>query len=397
MALRPEPSLDNDLIPFEVATAPRVGSRITEQFIEARVAAGGQVFSLKGGPVKPFPLHIREAVLEALDAKDLRPSRGLLDLRTAITSLLFKECQVSIDPESNILITNGAMHGLSVVFRTLLEPGDQVVIPAPAFFFDGLVRLARAEPIYVPSTEGDNWKWDIERLAHAIGPKTKIIIACNPNNPTGYLPTSQDLQELVDLAQEHNLVIVADESYNRMIYEGHPFSSFGSFLPQENIVLVRSMSKSYAMPNWRIGFVAASEALLNACLKIFEWDCLHCNYVGQKVASAAIQGPQDWLDGVSREYELQRDIVYSAIQRTEFLSCVSPKAGPFHFVNTSRLNPNSGEVAEALLNQAGIPTVPGEFFQAPGYLRLPFGGDVKVIQQMSEALVQWDAEKARGF
>jgi aspartate/methionine/tyrosine aminotransferase len=182
-----------------------------------------------------------------------------------------------------------------------------------------------------------------------------------------------------------------------MIYEGLYFSSFGSFLPLENIVLVRSMSKSYAMPNWRIGFVVASEGMLNACLKIFEWDCLHCNYVGQKVAAAAIRGPQDWLDGVAREYELQRDMVYSAIQRTEFLSSVSPKAGPFHFVNTSRLNPNSGEVAEALLNEAGIPTVPGEFFQAPGYLRLPFGGDVKVIQQMSEALVRWDAEKAKGF
>lgn len=396
MTLRHDAGHKNDLIPPEIETTPRVGSRITEQFVEARVAAGGQVFPLKGGPVKPFPPHIREAAIEALDGKDLRPSRGLLDLRTAIASLLRQECGVSIDPESNILITNGAMHGLSVVFRTLLEPGDQVLIPAPTFFFDGLVRLARAEPIYVACSESDNWKWDLERLSQAIGPKTKIIIACNPNNPTGYLPSHQDLQGLVNLAQKHNLVIVADECYKRMIYEDFSFSSFGSFLSHENIVLVRSMSKSYAMPNWRIGFVVASDAMIYACLKIFEWDCLHCNYVGQKVAAAAIRGPQDWLNRVAKEYEVQRDIVYAAIQRTELLSCIAPKAGPFHFINTSRLNSNSDEVAEALLAEAGIPTVPGEFFQAPGYLRLPFGGDVEVIQQMSEALVRWDSERAKG-
>lgn len=397
MTLRHEASHDKHLIPLEIGITPRVGSRITEQFIEARIAAGGRVFSLKGGPVKPFPPHVRQAVMEALDGPDLRPSRGLLDLREAIANLLLEECRAAIEPESQLLITNGAMHGLSVVFRTLLEPGDQVVIPAPAFFFDGLIRLARAEPIYVPCAESDNWKWDMERLAGAIGPKTKIIIACNPNNPTGYLPTPQDLRDLVVLANKHNLVIVADESYNRMIYDGLEFSSFGALLPRENIVLVRSMSKSYAMANWRIGFVAASATMTDAFLKILEWDCLHCNYVGQKVAAAAIRGPQDWLSQVAIEYQLRRDIVHTALQRTELLSSVLPQAGPFHFVNTSRLNLDSGAIAELLLAEAGIPTVPGEFFQAPGYLRLPFGGDVQVIRQMSDALVRWDAARTKGF
>jgi aminotransferase len=332
-----------------------------------------------------------------MEERNTRPSRGILELRTAIAELLSRECGASIDRETNVLVTNGAMHALDVVFRALLGPGDRVIIPSPTFFYGGMIRLTGAEPVYIPCYEEDGWRWDLSRISQAIDSNTKLFIACNPSNPTGYLPTRQDIDAILELAQKHNFVILSDESYERLVYDGASHYSIGPFLRSwQNTVLIRSMSKSYAMSTWRIGYIVGSDAMIDACLKVFEWECLYCNYIAQKAAAAAIQGPQDWLLDIVPEYQRNRDIAYGYVQQTELLSCICPKASPFLFINVSCLGSDCRSLAEDLLLEAGIPTVAGWYFQAPGYVRVPFGGDIDTIHFMGESLLRWaDNKKVR--
>ena len=373
-----------------VADLESVGSRDLEKRIASLQRTGMKILPLKGGATRPLPEHIRKAVLQALDEGDVRPSRGLSELREAITDLLQQEIGVSIDPERHVMITNGAMQALNITFRALLNPGDRVVIPSPAFFFGGMIRLAGGEPVYVPCSENEEWRWDLARISQAIDARTKLVLACNPTNPTGYLPTPEDLQRLLDLAKKHNFLVVADESYKRFVYDGAAFSSAGALLAtHENVILISSMSKDYAIPNWRVGYIVASASLISTFVKLLEWECLHCGYVGQKVAAAAIQGPQDWLVDLPSAYQRNRDIAYEAVQQTQILSCVKPKAGPFLFVNVFGCERDCGKVAEELLVDAGIATVPGSYFQAPGYLRVPFGGTTDTLHALANSLRQW--------
>lgn len=396
MAVRVDLPLAEEYVPRRVSSLDSVGSRTWDELSAHLQATGAEVLPIRGGPSRPLPSHVRDAVVQAMDHKPRTSARGMPELRVTIAELLSRECATSVNPDTDVLVTNGAMHALSVVFRALLEPGDRVLIPAPSFFFEGMIRLAGAEPVYVPCYQEEDWRWDVSRIAEAVDSRTKMFIACNPSNPTGYLPTQQDMGAIVELSQVHKFIVLSDESYDRLVYDKASFTPMGGLgAPWENLITVRSMSKSYAMPSWRIGYIAASAPVVEACLKVFEWDCLHVNYVAQAASVAALRGPQGWLDGIVSEFESNRMLAYTAVQQAEALSCVFPQAGPFLFLNVSGLGQNCERLAEDLLREAGVPTVPGRYFQQPGYLRLPFGGDSRVVQAMAEALRSWAGSKSR--
>ena len=369
-----------------VTDLQRVGSREMEDWIELRREQGRDVLKLRGGPVLRLPDHVRHAALAALDEPDRRPSRGLPELREAISTALASEAGARVDAEREILITNGAMHALNIVLRTLVEAGDEVIIPTPNYFFDGVVRLTGATPVYVPSDESGGWCWDFDRIEAAISPRTRLIVFSNPTNPTGYLPTEDDLLRLMELGRQHGFRVLSDESYDRFVYDSAPFTSLAALDGGDGRVVVRSLSKSHALANWRIGYVIAEAGVSESFTKVLEWDCLHCGYVPQRVAQAAVAGSQDWLTGIPAIYQANRDRLLAAVAESGWLSASKPAAAPFLFLNTARSEAATGRAGDQLLLDIGIPTVPGQFFGAPGHARLPIGVDSATLERLEELL-----------
>ena len=323
--------------------------------VERRLA-GTDVLPLNGSMAAPLPQHVREAVVAALDEHTVTPpSRGHLALREAIARSL----PAPADPERGILVTNGAMHALSLTFRALLAPGDEVIVPVPCYFFAGLIE--RAGGVFVPVQS-----WDPSAIDAAVTPKSRILVLTNPNNPDGYLPARAAIDELLALATRHGLLVITDEAYERCIHDGELASAWGA----PNVVLIRSLGKSLAMPAWRIGFVAAEWAVIDACLHELEWDVIRVSHVAQRAATAAIEGPQDWLAEVARGYRRDRDAAHAAISDHPVVSADLPPAGPFLWLALGGLS------SQDLIDE-GFPVVDGAAFGAPGYARLPFGGCAK--------------------
>lgn len=318
-----------------------------------RAAAGKKLRPLKGSVAAPLPPHVREAVLAALDEHAVTPpSRGHVALREAIARSL----PAPADPERELLVTNGAMHALNLVFRALLEPGDQVIVPTPCYFFAGVVE--RAGGVFVPVTG-----WDLDAIEAAVTPRSRALVLTNPNNPDGRLPTRAEVDELLALASRHDLTVVTDEAYERCIHEGELASAWGS----PNVILIRSLGKSLAMPAWRIGFVAAEAGFVDRCLAELEWDVIRVAHVAQRAATAALEGPQDWLDEVAAGYRRDRDAAHAWVTEHPTLNAALPAATPFLWLDLGGLS-SAGLLAE------GLPVVDGAAFGAPGHARLPVAG-----------------------
>jgi aspartate/methionine/tyrosine aminotransferase len=318
-----------------------------------RRLAGAEVLPLKGTMAAPLPGHVREAVLAAVEEHAATPpSRGHVALREAIAQSL----PAPADPELGILVTNGAMHALSLLFRALLEPGDEVLVPVPCYFFAGLIE--RAGGVFVPVPG-----WDPSAIEAAVTPRSRALVVTNPNNPDGHLPSRAEIDELLALAARQSLTVITDEAYERCIHDGELASAWGA----PNVILVRSLGKSLAMPAWRIGFVAAEPPVIDACLRELEWDVIRVGHVTQRAATAALEGPQDWLDEVAAGYLRDRDAAHAAIAEHSTLSAALPPAGPFLWLELGGLS-SADVIAE------GFPVVDGAAFGTPGYARLPFGG-----------------------
>jgi aspartate/methionine/tyrosine aminotransferase len=331
-----------------------------------RALAGRDMLPLRGTLAAPLPPHVREAVRAATveEYAVTPPSRGHAALREAIASSLPEPA----DPERQILVTNGAMHALSLTFRALLQPGDEVIVPIPCYFFAGLIERAGGVFVPVPS-------WDPEAIERAVTPRSRVLVLTNPNNPTGYLPTRAEIDELLAVATRNNVTVLTDEAYERCIHEGELASAWGT----PNVILIRSLGKSLAMPAWRLGFVAGEASFVDACLRELEWDVIRVSHAAQRAATAALDGPQDWLDDVAAAYRADRDAAHAVVADDHMLSAPLPVAGPFLFLHLGELH------IENLL-AAGVPVVDGVGFGAPGYARLPFAGAADLRDELHRRL-----------
>jgi aminotransferase len=350
--------------------------------------AGYPVLRLIGAPIVPMPEHIRRAAMDAIEVSDPpRDTRGLPELRGAIASQLGVEQGLTVDADANLLITHGAMHGLNLVLRALIGRGDEVVIPSPCFFFEGAVQHSGAAPVYVSGSEEFGWSWNLDAIEKAITSRTRALLICNPNNPDGFLPREADLRNMLEIAARHELLVIADESYQRFTFDGLPFTPIASVdKGYPHLVTVTSLSKNYAFANWRVGYVSAQADILASIHRAFEWDAIYCGYVQQCAALAAITGPQDWLEEPIRQYQRKRDVVYAAIQESNLFRAVRPQGGVFVLVNCGELAATAQEIDELLLSN-GVPSVPGRYFHAPEtHVRLVFGSALPVLHELAHKL-----------
>ncbi|WP_154676273.1 pyridoxal phosphate-dependent aminotransferase [Amycolatopsis benzoatilytica] len=344
---------------------------------------GGRILPLMGAPVLPMPEHVREAVRQAMDQPDPRDSRGLPELRAAIAA----ELSPGVDPERRLLVTNGAMHGLSLALRTLLAPGDEVIVPTPAYFFDGAIRESGATPKYVPSHSG--WTFDLDGMAAAVTSRSRAVLLCNPVNPTGYLPDAETVAAVVGLAARHGLFVVSDDSWQHFVFDGrrhHPVEALAETWP--HLITVTSLSKYYALATWRLGYVLAPPAVVDAMERRLQWEAVCCGAIPQHAAAAALTGPREWLDRALSTYQRKRDLVCAGVEASGLPAPVRPGGGAFLLADCARLGDTPDAIDRALLRN-GIATIRGTDLHAPeSHVRITFGAAEPVLEELVGALSQ---------
>jgi aspartate aminotransferase len=367
-------------------TLPRVTSNELSDAADRLRSQGKDILTLCGTPFWRPPEHVLEAAERAAQENVNPPSKGFLELRQAIAHKLEGE-GIDADPRSQILVTNGAMHALSLVFATLLDPGDEVVMYRPGFFFFGPIRLAGGVPTYAKTKQENHWRWDPEALEKAISPQTRMIVIDSPTNPTGYVSTKEDLLALAEIARKYDLLVVSDESYDNMIYEGARHVRLASVREfRERTITVCSFTKTFALQPWRLGFVLASSQITEHLQRVLEWNVLRCSHVAQRVGQAALEGPQVWVSDIAVRFQRGRDLMVEQLKSAAGLEFVVPKGGPFLFVNVAGLGMSGTEFSRWLLNEYGVPTDPGEFFGSGSHVRLPFGGPDDVIAEAGKRI-----------
>ncbi|MYW04288.1 pyridoxal phosphate-dependent aminotransferase [Streptomyces sp. SID3343] len=362
----------------------------------ARTATPGRVAAVafRGVPMLPMPEHVVEAARAAAGEVFPRRSRGSAELRRAIASRLEAVHGVVVDPENELLITHGAQHGMSVALRALLSPGDEVLVPAPSYFFDGMIRMAGARPVYVPSDEDAGWDHVPEAVAAAVTPATRALLICNPNNPTGWVPSHETLGRLLDIAARSGLTVFSDECYERYVWDGP------GYVPQmllrdhhRDLVTVTSLSKNFAFTGWRVGYVNAPAHLLEPIHRAFEWDAINVGDVAQAAAHAVMTGPQHWIEREFATMRARRDILRDGL-RSAGLESVRPDAGVFVFVDCTPLGVR-GRRLEQLLLDHGLSALAGDAFAGPDtHVRMLYGGSAADLEEVGRRLAALTARRA---
>lgn len=309
-------------------------------------------------------------------------SQGEIALREAIAQRLRDEgIRTGLD---RLLITNGAMQGLDICFRTLLSPGEEVLMPHPGFFIQGIVGRAGGVVRGFPSPEGDGFRPDWDSAQKQITNRTRILFINSPVNPTGYVYTRDDVERALQLAQAHDMWIISDESYSRFVYRGLKHGSVASLPGAEHrTILIRSFSKDYAMSAWRLGYVSMPFPLVNRLVRALEWSCLSVNRVAQAAGLAALTGPDDWIRRFVADAERHATVFPDALNAMEGMRCQRPGGGLNILVG---FDGPIDDIVERLVLEGGVPVHPGEAFGAPGYFRIQFGATDAALELARERI-----------
>lgn len=348
-------------------------------------AQGVDVINLSvGEPDFNTPAHIKEAANKAIDDNFsfYTPVAGYMSLRKAISAKLKRENGVDFAPEQ-VVVSGGAKQALCNAILALVNPGDEVVIPTPAWVsYMEMVKLAEGVNVEVPASIDQDFKVTPAQLEAAITPRTRLIIFCSPSNPTGSVYTREELQGLVDVLAKHpQVTVLADEIYEHINFTGS-FTSMASFPELEGrVVIINGVSKAYAMTGWRIGFMAAPADIAKAATKLQGQYTSNPSSIAQKAAEAAYDGPQDCVHEMNEAFHRRRDLVVELAKEIPGLKVNVPQGAFYLFPEVSsffgkshagRTINNSADLAMFLLEEGHVATVDGAAFCAPGYIRLSY-------------------------
>ncbi|MEM1537468.1 MAG: pyridoxal phosphate-dependent aminotransferase [Candidatus Nezhaarchaeales archaeon] len=340
-----------------------------------------------GEPDFDTPSHIKEAAKKALDEgyTHYTPNPGFPDLRRAIAKKLKAENHIDVDEEEVVVTDGGGTGALSLAILALVNPGDEVIIPNPGFVvYEAAVIIAGGKPVYATVREEDQFRLMPEEVARRVTSKTKCLIINTPNNPTGSILTRSDLEGIAKVAVEHNLYIISDEVYEKLVYDGEKHYSIASLEGmKERTVTVNSFSKTYAMTGWRIGYLAADRMIIEQIIKLQQFTQVHAPAISQRAALTALEGPQDFVKMMVTEYDKRRKLTVKRLNEIKGFSCMNPKGAFYAFPNVKGLGKRSEEVAEVLFKEGGIVTVPGTAFgpMGEGYLRISYAVPINKLEE----------------
>jgi aspartate aminotransferase len=338
-----------------------------------------------GEPDFDTPAHIREAAVRALQDGFTRytPAAGLPELQQAVCRKLQDDNGLTYSPEE-IVISNGAKHSLTNVFAALLNPGDEVIIPAPFWVsYPEMVKLNDGVPVIIPTTRENRFKMTAAELAAALTARTRAIVLNSPSNPTGQVYTREELAAIASFATANSLYVVSDEIYEKLIYgiDRHiSIASLGKEI-RDLTVVVNGVSKTYAMTGWRIGYTASASGIAKVMASIQSHATSNPNTMAQKATIAALEGPQDCVEEMKQAFAQRRDYMVEIIGDTPGISCLEPAGAFYVFMDVSstfgqnyRGRPinSCDDFASLLLEGEKVAVVPGTGFGSPDYVRLSY-------------------------
>ena len=359
-------------------------------------AAGVDVINLSvGEPDFDTPDFIKEAAKKAIDENFSRysPVPGYLSLRKAVCDKLERENHLSYMPEQ-IVVGNGAKQELTNTILSLIDPGDEVIIPTPAWVsYVEMVKLAEGKPVLLPATLENDFKITPKQLEEAITPKTKMLLLNSPCNPTGSVYRREEMRALAEVLRKHeNIIVMSDEIYEHINYVGGTFSFAENEWMKDRTVIINGVSKAYAMTGWRIGYMAAPTQIAKACTKLQGQYTSGPSSIAQKAAEAAYEGPQQCVEDMRKAFERRRDLIVNLAKEIEGWKVNKPEGAFYLFPEVSSFIgkkygdyeiKNSGDYVMYILQEAHVACVDGEAFCAPGYMRLSYAtSDDKIREAM---------------
>ena len=343
-----------------------------------------------GEPDFDTPSHVKEAALRAIAEGFTKytPAAGISELREAIAEKLLKENGIEYSP-SQIVVTDGAKFALFSLMLSVIEEGDEVVIPAPYWVtYPEQVKFAGGKPVFVNTREEDGFVFTVDLLKEVVTEKTKLLILCSPSNPTGAVIPEDELKKVGEFCAERGILIASDECYEKLVYEGEKHVSIASISDElkEITITINALSKAYSMTGWRVGYAAGPSQIISSMIKINSQSISNVNSIAQKAAVAALTGPQEFLKEWLKAFDERRRYMVEKFNSIPGVSCTAPKGAFYAFPNIKKVLEKGGfkddfEFADFLLENAKIAAVPGSAFGYPGYMRFSYATSMDNIKK----------------
>jgi aminotransferase len=369
------------------------------QFFELVVGVPDVITLGVGEPDFATPWHICDAILHALRRghTSYTSNYGLLELRQEIAAMLERDYGVQYNPESEIIVTAGVSEALDVLLRAILNPGDEVIVPEPCYVaYKACVSLAGGRPVVVETRSEDGWTLRPEAVREAVTARTRALLIGYPNNPTGAVMTREQLQRIVDVAAEADLLLISDEIYGRLTYEGTHTCVPGLSGAWERTVLLNGFSKAYAMTGWRIGFAAGPADIIEAMVKIHAYTALCAPITGQVAAIEALRNGAAAMASMAAEFDQRRRLVIRGLAEAG-LSCFEPKGAFYAFPSVTITGLSSEEFCRRLLHEEKVAIVPGTAFGecGEGYVRCTYANSFEALREALARLKRFVSSHTR--
>ena len=387
-------------------TLPRISRRISAIAESATLKVDAKAKSLQaegkhvisyaaGEPDFPTPANIVDAASRAvLDPKNYKytPAAGLPELREAIAAKTLRDSGWEV-PASQVIVTNGGKQAVYQSFATLIDPGDEVLLPTPYWTtYPEAIKLAGGVPVDVFAGADQGYLVTVEQLEAARTDRTKVLLFVSPSNPTGAVYSATQVREIGEWADSHGLWVISDEIYQNLVYDGVKAISIVEAVPAlaDRTILVNGVAKSYSMTGWRLGWMVGPADAIKAASNLQSHLSSNVSNISQRAAIEALTGPQDQVEVMRRAFEKRRDVIVAELNKIEGLHCPNPEGAFYVYPDvTGLLNRAWGgvtpttslELADLILEQAEVAVVPGEAFGPSGYLRLSYAlGDAPLLE-----------------
>lgn len=373
---------------------------------KALKAQGKDILSLTvGEPDFATPENIQEVAVQAIrngKASYYTPSAGIPELRQAIVDYINEYYGITYEP-SQTIVTDGAKFALYALFQTILDPEDEVIIPVPYWVSYGeQVKLAEGRPVFVKGEENNGFKITVSQLEASRTPKTKALIINSPSNPTGMIYDQKELQAIGEWAVKHDILIVADDIYGRLVYNGNEFTPIATISEsiRKQTIIINGVSKTYAMTGWRIGYALGNQEIIDGMITIASQSTSNSTAVSQYAAIEALTGEQDPVEEMRVAFEERLNILYPLVSNLPGVTLNKPQGAFYLFPNVKETLAMCGyenvtKWVEDLLEETGVALVTGEGFGAPENVRLSYATDLGTLEEAVRRIAQFIESKSQ--
>ena len=383
-----------ELSKIALAVEPSTTMAIDSMFKQMKAEGQNVIGFGAGEPDFPTPDYIKEAGIQAIRNNETKytPAAGTIELRKAVCQRLKEDCGVDYE-YTQIAVSNGAKPCVYVALRALVNPGDEVILPAPYWVsYIELIRMVGGVPVVVEATEAEDFKITPEKLAAAVTPKTKCMILNNPSNPTGMMYSRQELEAIAKVCVEQDIYVISDEIYYGLVYDGGQFVSLAALGEEikERTLLVNGVSKSYAMTGWRIGYVAAPAKIAKVIANFLSHSTGSPCTISQKASALALSASQASIEEMRKAFEERRNYMVERMNQIEGVSCIKPEGAFYVMMNIEKLIGkelhgtvirNSDDFGNLFLKYGKVAVVPGTGFAAPNFVRWSYATSMENIKE----------------